>query len=269
MKPVAVIGIPFDKKSSFLSGASEGPLEIRRVLNDGSSNFWTETGIELKEGIHFSDTGDILVEDYLIDIESGIDERLRKHDKIITLGGDHSIAYPIIKSVAKKYPDLSILQLDAHTDLYSEFEGDKFSHACPFYRIMEDGLVSHLTQVGIRNVPDVHREHASRFSIDIITMRDWASGKRPTFNGPLYISLDLDVFDPGFVPGVSHHEPGGMSPREVLGLIFDINVPIVGADIVELNPRRDHEGMTAMVGAKFLKEIAGKMISEYPTMNLE
>ena len=260
MKPVALVGIPFDKKSSFLSGAAEGPSEIRRVLHDGSSNFWTETGMELKDEVHYTDTGDILVDEYLIDIESGMDERLRKHDKVISLGGDHSIAYPIIRSVAKKYPDLNILQLDAHTDLYDNFEDDKFSHACPFYRIMEEKLALRLTQVGIRTIPEAHREFASKSPIDIFTMRDWAAGKRPFLKGPLYISLDLDVFDPGFVPGVSHHEPGGMSPREILELILDINVPIVGADIVELNPKRDHEGMTAMVGAKFLKEIMGKMI---------
>jgi len=259
---VAITGIPYDDKSSFMSGASEGPKEIRRVLNDGSGNFWTESGLELKEEVLYTDTGDIHIEEYLIDIEAGIDNLLETYSKVITLGGDHSIAYPIIKSFSKKYPDLCVLQLDAHTDLYEEFEGDKFSHACPFYRIMEEKLARHLTQVGIRTVSESHQNYIERFGVNTITMRDWVAGKRPSLQGPLYISLDLDVFDPAFVPGVSHYEPGGLTPREGLELILNIDVPIVGADIVELNPKRDHNGMTAMVAAKFLKEMVGKMIGD-------
>jgi len=259
MRPIGIVGIPFDQKSTFMTGAAEGPASIRQVLTDGSSNFWTESGNELKEGIHYQDTGDIIVQDYPTDIESDIDKRLQNYSNLITLGGDHSIAYPIIKSFSKKYPDLNILQLDAHTDLYPEFEGDPYSHACPFRRIMEEGFAKKLTQIGIRNIPAEHQVFAEQHNIEILTMRNWFSGKRPLFEGPLYISLDLDVFDPGFVPGVSHHEPGGMSPRDALELILDINVEIVGADIVELNPKRDLHGMTAMVGAKFLKELIGKI----------
>ena len=93
-------------------------------------------------------------------------------------------------------------------------------------------------------------------------MREWVKGIRSQFQGPLYISLDLDVFDPGYAPGISHYEPGGMSPREVIELILNIDVPIVGADIVELNPSRDQNGMTATLAAKLLKELIGKMSME-------
>jgi arginase family enzyme len=124
---------------------------------------------------------------------------------------------------------------------------------------MEQDLAQSLTQVGIRVLSNHQKEQQQRFGVNILTMRDWVNGIRPILNGPVYISLDLDVFDPGFAPGISHHEPGGMSPREVIELILNIDVPILGADIVELNPSRDHHGMTGMLAAKLLKELIGKM----------
>lgn len=260
-QPIGIIGIPFDEKSSFLRGPAMAPEQIRKVLNDGSSNFLTENGQVVEEGNQFIDHGDISVNNYLEDIELGISNALEKTDKLISLGGDHSVAYPIIRAFSKKYPDLSILQFDAHTDLYHDFEGDPYSHACPFARIMEEKLVKKLHQVGIRVVSDHQLDQQKKFDVEIITMRDFYSGKKPQPMGPLYISFDLDVFDPGFAPGISHHEPGGMSPREAIELILELDVPLVGADIVEYNPSRDHHGMTAMVAAKLLKELIGKMIS--------
>ena len=256
---VGIIGIPYDEKSSFLRGTSKGPDKIREVLNDGSSNFESELGFEIKEGIHIQDYGNIQVSNYLEDIQQGIRTALQTEQKLITLGGDHSIAYPVIKVFYDFYPNLHVLQLDAHADLYEEFEGDPHSHACPFARVMEQNLAQSLTQVGIRVISKHQNEQKERFGVDIITMRDWYDGVRPQLKGPLYISLDLDVFDPGFAPGISHYEPGGLSPREVIELILDIDVPIIGADIVEYNPERDHHGMTAMLAAKLLKELAGKM----------
>jgi agmatinase len=256
---IGIIGIPFDEKSSFLKGAAQGPDKIRESLHDGSSSYITEVGIELIDGNHFVDLGNLTVSNYLEDIDSGITNALNQESKLITLGGDHSVAYPVVKAYQQKYPDLHILQFDAHTDLYEEYEGDPYSHACPFARIMENKLAKSLTQIGIRVVSSHQKEQQKRFGVNIITMRDWVDGVRPTLNGPLYISFDLDVFDPGFAPGISHHEPGGMSPREVIELILEIDVPIIGADIVELNPSRDHHGMTASLAAKLLKELMGKM----------
>ena len=93
-------------------------------------------------------------------------------------------------------------------------------------------------------------------------MKDWHAAMTPEFDGPLYLSLDLDALDPAFVPGVSHHEPGGFSVREVLHMLHKLNANLVGADIVELNPTRDLNDVTAMVAAKFLKELLAKMIHQ-------
>ena len=179
---------------------------------------------------------------------------------MIALGGDHSVTYPILRAVNARYRQPTILHIDAHADLYDEFEGDRYSHACPFARIMEEGLAARLVQVGIRTLSAHQRAQADRFGVEVIDMRAWVAGMRPIVEGPVYISVDLDGIDPAFAPGVSHWEPGGLTVRDVLGMIQDIRSPIVGADVVEFNPRRDPSGMTAMVAAKIVKELAGTML---------
>ena len=127
---------------------------------------------------------------------------------------------------------------------------------------METGRVKRLVQVGIRGMNDQQRRQVEKFGVTCIEMKDYRSKNPIALEGPVYISLDLDVLDPAYAPGVSHHEPGGMSTRKVLRLIQSIKNPIVGADIVEYNPDRDVNGMTAAVAAKFLKEIAGMMLQQ-------
>jgi arginase len=100
-----------------------------------------------------------------------------------------------------------------------------------------------------------------KFGVEVIEMHNWKDDLQLDFDTPLYISLDLDVLDPAYAPGISHWEPGGLSPRQVINLIHSLQVPVVGADIVEYNPQRDPQKITAVVAAKFVKEIAGKMIA--------
>ena len=174
----------------------------------------------------------------------------------ILLGGDHSVTYPILRAIGPLHPKLTVLHIDAHADLYDSYEGDRYSHACPFARVMEDQLAAHLVQVGIRTLTGDQQAQAVRFGVEVIDMHDWADGARPAIGGPVYISLDLDGLDPAFAPGVSHHEPGGLSTREVLSVLHRIRGGIVGADVVELNPSRDINQMTATVAAKLVKELA-------------
>jgi len=183
--------------------------------------------------------------------------------KVFTLGGDHSITYPIIKAHSNKYHKIDILHIDAHCDLYDTYEGDKYSHACPFARIMENKLASRLVQVGIRTLNPHQREQAKRFNVEITEMKDFNIQDLPNFQQPIYISLDLDGIDPGFAPGVSHQEPGGLTPRDVIQMIQQLDIPIIGADIVEYNPTRDNNEITAALAAKLSKEILGKMLSDF------
>jgi arginase family enzyme len=122
---------------------------------------------------------------------------------------------------------------------------------------MERGLAKRLVQVGIRTLNRHCREQAVRFGVEIVEMRSFAAEYVPIPSSPLYVTIDLDALDPAFAPGVSHHEPGGLSVREILSVLHRIEAPIVGADVVEYNPTRDINGMTAAVAAKFVKELGG------------
>jgi arginase len=258
---VVVVGVPFDDYSPFLKGAALAPQRIWEALHSPSSNMCTESTRDLSREKRFVILDDLAIKNYIPDIEYPISRLLEKGACVLSLGGDHSITYPILKAYVKKYKHLNILQLDAHPDLYNEFEGNPFSNACPFARIMEEKLAARLVQVGIRTMNPHQEKQAEGFKVETIDMKAWNSSIKLALNGPVYISLDMDVLDPGFAPGVSHPEPGGFSTREVLRIIQHLEAPVVGADIVELNPIRDINNITAMAAAKFLKEIVEKMIT--------
>jgi arginase len=255
---IAVVGIPFDEFSSFLRGPAQAPIKIREAYHSDSSNYFTESGVDLKNHSGWKDTGDLKLpsgEDAINEIYSSVDRLLQEHAQVFSLGGDHSTTYPIVKAVAKKYGALNILHFDAHPDLYESFEGNKYSHACPFARIMEEGLAKRLVQVGIRTMNAHQREQANSFGVEVIEMKDWNSSIRFQFDGPVYLSVDIDVLDPAFAPGVSHHEPGGFTSRELISVLRNLKANVIGADLVEFNPTRDPSGITAMLAAKLFKEM--------------
>jgi arginase len=259
---LALIGVPFDAFSSYLRGAAEAPQAIREALDCPSSNLSSEMGIDFGAEPRVLDLGDMALtneKDYP-QIQTLASQILGRGANLLAFGGDHSITYPLIQAHFKKHGKINILHLDAHSDTYAEFEGNPWSHACPFARIMEDGLAKRLVQVGIRTLNAHQREQVKRFGIEVIEMKDWHKDITFHFDGPLYLSLDLDVLDPAYVPGVSHHEPGGLSTRELIHLIQRLPYPILGADLVELNPTRDPTSVTAMVAAKLFKEIAARML---------
>lgn len=220
----------------------------------------TESGRELGADIAFEDLGDLPLTEGEGDfdlIRAAAETAARSGATPIFLGGDHMVTYPIVAGLSAIHGPVNILHFDAHPDIYDDFEGDPLSHASPFARIMERGLANRLVQVGLRTVNAHCREQAQRFGVEMVEMRDFSVEAVPIPDAPLYISLDLDALDPAFAPGVSHHEPGGLSVREVLNVLQRINAPIIGADIVEYNPTRDINGMTAVVAAKSVKELAG------------
>ncbi len=267
--PVTILGIPFDANSSYLRGAAQAPRLIREALFTESANLFTEAGIDLGTPGMLVDGGELEVEGHSTEafaaIEAGAADFVEQSVPVIFLGGDHSITFPLAKACHTKFPDLSVVHFDAHPDLYPDFEGNRYSHACPFARIMENGLAKDLVQIGIRTMNSVQRRQAERYAVRVYEMKDGipgVAGKAPLrLNGPVYLSFDIDVLDPAFVPGISHWEPGGMSVREALTCLQLLEARIVAADIVEFNPARDSSGRTAMVCAKLLKEIAGKMLS--------
>ncbi|WP_416866528.1 MAG: agmatinase [Imperialibacter sp.] len=258
MKPINLLGISFDANSSFMRGPAQAPPLIRKALHSDSTNYFNEAGQNVKDLLN--DAGDILPIIPYNALQKEISKIYTVSEKWIFLGGDHSVTYPILQAVAPHYPKLSILHLDAHSDLYDELDGNRFSHACPFARIMENGLAQSLTQVGIRTLNKHQKEQAERFNVSIIPMNKWTEDMTIDIGGPVYLSLDIDVLDPAFAPGISHYEPGGATTRQVVDFIQRLkHLNIVAADIVEYNPVRDVNEMTAFVAAKFLKELAGIM----------
>jgi agmatinase len=258
---IALVGLPWDENSSFLRGPAEAPPLIRSALFSEASGLRCETGVDL-EGAFF-DAGDVTGASgaaMLARIEGAIDDVLGRGLRPISLGGDHAVTYPILRAFARRFPNLNVLHFDAHPDLYDTFGGNRYSHACPFARVMEEGLARRLVQVGIRTINPHQREQADRFGVEVLEMRDWRDSRVFEFDGPTYISFDLDGLDPAFAPGVSHHEPGGLSTRQAVDAILNLRAEVVGADVVELNPSRDPLGITAAVCAKLVKEIAGKML---------
>jgi len=258
-----LLGIPFDAYSSYLRGAAEAPAKIRQALRCEASNRWTETHLDLGVTGVYGDAGDLALaeKDAFAAIEAGVDALLAQEKRPVSLGGDHSITYPILRAFARQHGELTIFHFDAHPDLYDEFEGNRLSHACPLARIMESGLAKQLVQVGIRTMNLHQRQQAQRFGVEVVEMRGLPADAKLKSAGPVYITFDMDVLDPAFAPGVSHREPGGMSVREAIAHLHAIEGEIVGADLVEYNPLQDVAGVTATVAGKIVKEILGKMIT--------
>ena len=260
---LAIIGIRYDENSSFTKGAADAPPQIRAALRSDAWNLTSENGTDLSDDKIFFDAGDIepvTGSDMLTLIENSIYTLIGDGLAPISLGGDHSITHPIVRAFARKYKDLSILHFDAHPDIYDSYQGNRNSHASPFARIMEQKLVKRLVQVGVRTFTAHQREQVKRFGVETIEMRDVTEDLQLEFDSPVYISFDVDALDPAFAPGVSHREPGGLSTRQAIDLIQRLKGKVVGADIVEFNPRMDPLHVTGTVCAKLFKEIAAKML---------
>jgi len=262
----AIIGVPFDEKSCYLKGAAKGPQAIRAASTGKAINPWTELGVNLEEETTLVDLGDLDVSGDASEIFARIEKRileiLQKKAVPIILGGDHSISYPAARAFSRKFKALDILHFDAHPDLYEELYGDRYSHASPFARIVEEGLVRELVQVGIRASTGQQRAKASQYGVQTLWMQDLKEIPSLQFSNPLYVSFDLDALDPAFAPGVSHHEAGGLSTRQAIDMIQALKARIVGLDVVELNPDRDKVGITAAAAVKIVKEVVGKIVME-------
>ncbi len=261
---LAIIGVPFDEKSSYLRGAAGGPAAIRSSSTGRARNPVTELGVDLEHDTVLVDLGDVDtsgdVDKTFLRIETAVSAVYRKKARPIILGGDHSITHPVLKAVARAHRAVDILHFDAHPDLYEDLYGDRLSHACPFARIMEEKLARTLVQVGVRAATADQRAMARRHSVRMVEMKDFRDGLALDFTRPLYISFDLDALDPAFAPGVSHQEAGGLTTRQAVDLIHRLKARIIGLDIVELNPDRDPSGITAAAAVKIVKEVAGMMI---------
>lgn len=253
-----ILGFEWDASSSHARGPALGPSVVRRLLSSEASSSYSTGLVDMREAI----------EDFLVPVLP--DHAAAARDAILqataqclaaghaplSIGGDHSVTYPILKAVRAKHGAVNLLHIDAHPDLHDDYEGDRFSHACPFARAHEDGLVARHVAVGIRCSDPHQREQAKKYGVTLLRADEVDEIPAEIFSGPLYMSIDLDGLDPAYAPGVSHPEPGGLSTRDILAMIRRIKGPLVGADVVELNPERDMQMTTARVVVRLIKELA-------------
>ncbi|EPS67114.1 arginase 1, partial [Genlisea aurea] len=275
----SLLGVPLGHNSSFLQGPAFAPPRIREAIWCGSTNSTTEEGKDLCDPRVLTDVGDVPVQELrdcgvedgrLMSIITESVKLVMDEDPLrpLVLGGDHSISFPVVRAVSEKLGGpVDILHLDAHPDIYHAFEGNVYSHASSFARIMESGYARRLLQVGIRSITKEGRDQAKKFGVEQYEMRTFSRDRDFLENLKLgegakgvYVSVDADCLDPAFAPGVSHIEPGGLSFRDVLNILHNLEGEIVGADVVEFNPQRDTvDGMTAMVAAKLVRELTAKI----------
>ncbi len=265
--PLAFAGLPCDSQSTFRRGPAEGPSRIRLAYDGRCYNPTTELGADLAGLV--SDVGDWLPggswEETREDYRFRAEELLMGEAGTLLRRGDHAITMPLVEALEVLEEPVHVVQLDAHPDLYPEFDGDRWSHACVGARILDMEHVASLTQIGIRtlNQPqlEVARRHAGRLTI--LEARDLSF--RPSDlshipdGAPVYLTVDLDAFDPAYAPGVSHPVPGGISPRQALALIQEAPWRLVGMDVVEVNPSLDQGDRTAVLAARLLHEAMGRV----------
>lgn len=275
MSTVSLVGVPWDRSSSFQRGSAAAPAAIRKALQSESSNSWNERGDNLQAPGVLEDAGDADVSGTPPDARRAIEQRVRdviaSGRRPLVLGGDHSITYPVLRAFAQRADRPTVLHFDAHGDLYDRFpppspgetgtadDESRYSHACPFARVMEEHLAARLVQVGIRTLTAHQRAQAAKFGVETLGADRWreAIPLVARLRGSVYVSLDIDVLEPMLAPGISHPEPGGLTVRDVLEVLSAIQTPVVGADLVEYNPANDLRDLTAHVAAKFVKELVG------------
>lgn len=197
---IALHGFPWDASSSYARGAAQGPAVIRSNLFSEHSSALSLDGAEIAAAIKAYDFGDLPSDaaEAREAITARIAASLEVGRKPLSLGGDHSVSYPILKAIAAKHGPVDILHVDAHLDLYDELDGDRFSHACPFRRAIEDGLVRNLVQIGIRSAPPAHLEFGSANGVVSLGLEQIGANPWDRLNAPLYTTIDLDGLDPTF-----------------------------------------------------------------------
>ena len=257
---IRIIGAPFDGTVSFRPGARFGPDAIR-TASDGLETYSPFLDADLEE-VSYADAGDLElpmgdVGSVLAAVREAVEECLADDAVPFLLGGEHLVSLPAIQAVYEKYPDLVVVQLDAHADQREDYMGVKLSHACVMRRVSEFLGEEHVRQLGIRS--GTRREY--RLMQDygtMLTFRDEDLAKLRSWIGsrPLYLTVDLDVFDPACFSGTGTPEPGGIDWWIFQRLIKALQgCDIVGLDVVELAPQLDASGCSSVLAAKAVREM--------------
>jgi agmatinase len=270
---VAVVGVPFDSGVSYRPGARFGPAHIRqssRLLRP----YNPAQDVSPFAAVQVADAGDIAANPFdiaaaITEIEAAADTLHARVDRLVSLGGDHTIALPLLRSVAKRHGPVAVLHFDAHLDTWDTYFGEPYTHGTPFRRAAEEGLIdtARSLHVGIRGplyaATDLVDTHDLGYSVitcvdyDRLGLDGVASAMRERLDaGPTYVSVDIDVIDPGLAPGTGTPEAGGLTSRELLSTLRSLaGLDIVGADIVEVAPAYDHAEVTGIAASHVAYEL--------------
>ncbi len=258
---IALLGLPFDGTCSFRPGARFGPGAVREaswVLETYSPRLDAEL-----PGDRIADLGDLDLSAARVDqawarVRQAVGSLLDQGLRVLCLGGEHSLTAPVVQAHVERYPDLTVLQFDAHADLRERYEGEPRSHACTMRRCLDVLPAPRLFQFGIRSGTRAEfgwmRAHQTLRPAEPASVAEALSRGK----GPLYLTLDVDVFDPALVPGTGTPEPGGIgfdAFEACLAELARCGRPLVGADVMELCPPYDPGGTSAVVAAKAVREL--------------
>jgi agmatinase len=270
---IGVLGLPFDAGTTFRPGARFGPNAIReasRLLRP----YHAALDVEPFAVAQVADCGDVTanpfsIEEGLAAIEAAADELITDGTGVVALGGDHTVAVPLLRATARRHGPVTLLHFDAHLDTWDTYFGAPYTHGTPFRRAAEEGLLdaTALTHVGIRGPLYTTTDLAddARLGFGIVTsyqveelgVARVVEGLRDRIGDrPLYISIDIDVLDPAHAPGTGTPEAGGLTSRELLGILRGLSgLNLVGADVVEMAPAYDHAQITAVAAAHVAYEL--------------
>jgi guanidinopropionase len=268
---IALVGVPFDGGTTYRPGPRFGPRNIR--AQSAIIRPWNPVlRVNPFEKYRIADFGDLPVnplsiEDTFRRIENGLAPILDAGARAVCVGGDHSISLPILRAVAKKHGPVALIQFDAHSDLWDEYFGSKYSHGTPFRRAIEEGLLlpKSVLQVGLRG--QVYGEEDFDFArahgVKWVTVEEFHSqGMRlmepllkKSRGKPVYVTLDIDALDPAFAPGTGTPQVGGLTSMQILDLVRALaGLNIVGCDVVEVSPPFDTGEITSLLAANLLYE---------------
>ena len=275
---VAVVGVPFDSGTSYRPGARFGPAAVRqgsRLLRPWHPGL----GVGPLVAQQVADAGDIACNPFDINesvdqIQAGAAELLDQAGRLLAIGGDHTIAFPLLRVVRQRFGPVALVHFDAHLDTWQTYFGAPVTHGTPFRRAAEEGLFldSRSMHIGIRGpvyaASDLEEDAELGFrtvtamEIERIGVEGTVSRIRERVgDAPLYISIDIDVLDPAHAPGTGTPEAGGLTSRELLGILRGLaGAPLVGADVVEVSPAYDHAEITAVAAAHVSYELLALML---------
>jgi agmatinase len=266
---VAVIGVPSDLGVSNRSGARFGPRAVRTIERIGPYHPGQKIVPQAK--MRVADIGDVpfrsrySLEQTLEDIEAFYNGLHQLAIRPLSVGGDHSITYPILKALGRTEP-VGLVHIDAHCDTMGEYDGSKFHHGGPFRLAVLDGVLDpeRTIQIGIRGAANVFWEFSYASGMTVIEIEEFAAkgceaiaerARAVVGEGPVYVSIDVDGFDPAYAPGTGTPEVGGLTPREGIALLRGLTgLNVIGADVVEVAPQYDPTTNTAQLAAQLLFE---------------